>query len=272
MTTEAKPNTMSRRKLLMGAGAGGAVLAAGACGAVGFAARTQYEAELVKLRTLLALYQQLEKVGLDGIIATGMVLVRTALDVVKTGVRLLRDGVTAVDTAIKNFQSALETLRTAANTASQVLNEVIQKTRAAEGPIIAVLGTALPLAEAISGFFRSLISKIPFGVGDEINRAVSALVEFIRAVPAAVETISSRLLAPLRDMFFPTYGDSMAKTRLFDPITLNLLEPLKKFLTDIETFIDKWEKDFTAPVQKALDERAQVRQKIVAFQKENWMV
>jgi hypothetical protein len=272
MTNEAEPKTMSRRKLLVGAGVGGAVLAAGACGAVGVAARTQYEAELLKLRTLLGLYQQLEKVGLDGIIASGMTVVRTALDAVKAGVRLMRDGISAVETAITNFQSLLDTLRTAANNVSQVLSDVIQKTRAAEGPIIAVLGTALPLAEAISGFFRSLVSKIPFGVGDDINRAVSALVDFIRAVPAAVETMSSRLLAPLRDMFFPTSGDSMAKTRLFDPITQNLLEPLKKFLTDVETFIDKWENDFTAPVKKALDDRAQIRQKIVAYQKGNWMI
>ncbi len=64
----------------------------------------------------------------------------------------------------------------------------------------------------------------------------------------------------------------MAKTRLFDPITQNLLEPLKKFLTDVETFIDKWENGFTAPVQKALDDRAQIRQKIVAYEKENWMI
>lgn len=272
MTTETEQTTMSRRKLLLGAAAGGAVLTAGACGAIGLSTRAQYETELAKLRALIGLYQALEKVGIDGIISSGMSLVRAALDAVKAGVRLMRDGVSAVETAIKNFQSALDTLKTAANNASQTLNEVIQKSRAVEGPIIAVLGTALPLAESISGFFRSLIIKIPFGVGDDINKAINTLIELIRSIPAAVDTISSRLLAPLRDMFFPTAGDSMAKTRLFDPITTNLLEPLKKFLTDIETLIDHWEKEFSAPVQKALDDRAQIRQKIVAYQKENWMI
>ncbi len=271
MSTETETNGMSRRKLLVGAAAGGAVLAAGACGAVGLATRAQYEAELAKLRVLLGLYQQLEKVGLDGIIASGMSVVRAAFDAVKAGVRLLRDGVTAVETAIKNFQSALDTLKAAANNVSQVLNDVTLRLRAAEGAIIAVLGTALPLAESISGFFRSLISKIPF-VGDDINRAITTLVEFIRSVPSAVEAVSSKLLAPLRDMFFPLTGDSMAKARLFDPILQNLIEPLKKFLTDVENLIDKWENDFSGPTQKALQDRAQIRQKIVAFQKENWMV
>ncbi len=56
MTTETSTGGMSRRKLLVGAAAGGAVLAAGACGAVGYATRAQYEAEIVKLRTVLGLH------------------------------------------------------------------------------------------------------------------------------------------------------------------------------------------------------------------------
>jgi hypothetical protein len=51
-----------------------------------------------------------------------------------------------------------------------------------------------------------------------------------------------------------------------------LLTPLKKLLTDLETFIDKWDKDFTKPVQNALDERAQVRKQIVAMRNDIGLV
>ncbi len=262
---------MSRRKLIVGAAAGGVVLGAGALGTVGVANRAQLEAQIVKLQTLIKLYEQLEKVGIDGIVAGGMNLVRTALDALKAGVRLLRDGVSAVETAIKNFQNALDTLKSVVNNVSQLLNDITLKMRAAEGPIVAVLGTALPLAESIAGFFRSLLSKIPF-VGDDINRAVTALTDFIRSVPGAIENVSSRLLAPLRDMFFPIAGDSMVKTRLFDPIIQNVLEPLKKFLTDVENLIDKWENGFSKPVQDALDQRQKIRGQIVAYRNEIGMV
>ena len=263
---------MSRRKLIVGAAAGGALLVGGAAGAMGLTAnRAQLEAQIAKLQTLIKLYEQLDKVGIDGIVGSGMALVRTALDVVKAGVRLMRDGVSAVEAAIKNFQSTLDTLKAAVNGVSQVLNDVAQKMHATEGPIIAVLGTAVPLAESIGGFFRSVISKIPF-VGNDINRAVDALVEFIRAVPAMIEMISSKLLAPLRDMFFPLAGDSMAKTRLFDPIIQNVLEPLKKFLTDIENLIDKWENGFSKPVQDAINQRQVIRKQIVAMRNDIGMV
>jgi len=267
-----QPSGMSRRKLIVGAAAGGVVLVAGAAGALNLNNnRAQLEAEIAKLQGLVKLYDALDKVGIDGIVGSGMALVRTALDVVKTGVRLMRDGITAVEAAIKNFQSALDTLKTAANNISQLLNDVTQKLRVAEGAVVGVLGTAVPLAESIAGFFRSLISKIPF-VGADITRAVDTLVEFIRTIPSALTTISSTLLAPLRDMFFPLAGDSMAKTRLFDPIVQNILEPLKKFLTDIENFIDKWENGFAKPVQDAVNQRQVIRKQIVAYRNDVGMV
>jgi hypothetical protein len=259
---------MSRRRLIVGAAAGGVVLVGGAAGAMNLTAnRAQLEAQIAKLQALIKLYEQLDKVGIDTIVSTGMNLVRTALDAVKVGIRLMRDGITAVETAIKNFQATLDTLKTAANNVSQILNDVSQKMSTAEGPIIAILGTAVPLAESIAGFFRSLLSKIPF-VGSDITRAVDALVAFIRTVPNAITTISSQLLAPLRDMFFPLAGDSMAKTRLFDPIVQNVLEPLKKFLTDVENLIDKWENGFSKPVQDAIDQRKAIRSQIVAMRNE----
>lgn len=255
---------ISRRKVIVGAAAGGIVLVGGAAGAMNLTANiAQLEAQIAKLQTLLKLYEQLEKVGIDGIVQNGMNLVRGALEVVKAGVRLMRDGVTAVEAAIKNFQATLDTLKTAANNVSQIVNDVAQKMSVAEGAVVGVLNTALPLAESISGFFRSLISKIPF-VGADINRAVDTLVSLIRSVPSALAAVSSQLLAPLRDMFFPLAGDSMVKTRLFDPIVQNVLEPLKKFLTDVENLIDKWENDFAKPTQNAIDQRQQIRKQIAA--------
>ncbi len=135
-----------------------------------------------------------------------------------------------------------------------------------------MLGTALPLAEAIVSFFNSLVQKIPFGIGDEIRRAINALIDLVRAIPTTVDALLNQLLKPLRDMFFPGTGDPVVKLNLFDPITQNLLTPLKKFLTDVENLIDRWEKDFAKPVQDALDQRAKVRKQIAALRKDIGLV
>ncbi len=265
---------VTRRQLMTTAVVGGAALIAGAVGgtAATTAALAEKELELAKLRALVGLYENLEKVGIDAIIATGMNVLRGAFETVKTGVRLAREGITAAETALKNFQAMLDSLQSAVDLATRALTELARKLQAAESFVVTILGTALPLAEAIANFFNELIKKIPFGVGAEISRAISALIDLIRAVPATLDTLLTQLLKPLRDMFFPASGTATVRTNLFDPIINNLLTPLKKFLTDVETLLDKWEKEFTAPVQKALDERAQIRKQIVALRNDIGLV
>jgi len=275
VTTEEHSTALTRRQLLTTAAAGGAALVVTGLGgaAAGRAMTTaQYELELTKLRALVALYEQLERVGLDAILATGMNVVRGALEAVKSGVQLLRNGVTTVESALTNFQSLLDTLSSAANAAGQVLNDLLSKFHAAEGVVVAVLGTALPLAESIAGFFKALLDKIPFSIGDDIRRAVSALTDLIRAIPATIDTLTNQLLKPLRDAFFPPSGNPAVKSNLIDPIVKNVLEPLKKMLTDIENLLDRWEKDFTKPVQGALDDRAKIRQQIAQYKQTHGMV
>jgi hypothetical protein len=270
--TQAGTTVLTRRQLISTAAVGGAALVVSGLGgaAVGSAMTTaQYELELTKLRALVALYEQLEKVGIDAAIQTGMNIVRGALDTIKGGVALLRDGVTAAETALKNFQALLDSLSHAANSAGQVLNDLAQKFHAAEGLVIAVLGTALPLADSIVGFFNALLDKIPFGVGDNIRNAVKALTELVRAIPTTIDTLTNQLLKPLRDNFFPPSGDPAVKTSLIDPVMNNVLTPLKKLLNDIEVLADHWEKDFTQPVQNALDQRQTIRKQIAQYRKDN---
>lgn len=266
--------TMTRRQLLSAAATGGAGLAIGALGgaAVGTAmTRAEYEIELTKLRALVALYETLERVGLDAIIQAGLNVVRGALDAVKGGANLLSSGITAVETALTNFQSLLDSLRGAASGAGQVLDDLTLKFKAAESVIVAVLGTALPLADSITGFFNALLQKIPFGIGDDIRRAVDALVALVRAVPNVVDSITNKLIQPLRDTFFPAIGDPKVKVNLIDPIVKNVLEPAKKQLGDIDKLATSWERDLTTPVQAALADRQKIRDQIADYKKQNGM-
>jgi hypothetical protein len=276
MTTDNTKETtvLTRRQLITTAAAGGAALVVTGLGgeAIGSATTAaQYEIELTKLRALVALYEQLEKVGLDAVLQTGMNVIRGALDTIKGGVNLLRSGLTTAETALRNFQTMLDGLQSVAYTAEQVLNDLAQKFHAAEGLVIAVLGTALPLADSIAGFFNALLDKIPFGVGDNIRSAAKALTDLVRAIPTTIDTLTNQLLKTLRDNFFPASGSPAVKSSLVDPITNNVLEPLKKLLDDTDTLVSRWETDFTQPVSSALDERNKIRQQIAQYKQQNGM-
>lgn len=277
--TESGPGGITRRQLLIAATAGGATLAATAFGgaAVGSLAtnaeslkiQAQYELELKKLRTLVGLYEGLERVGIDAIIQTGVNLVRGTLDAVRNGTRLLRNGITLSENGLKAFQQLLDALYPQLDRAGAGLTTLMSRYHAAEGVVIAVLGTALPLTESIRGFFNALVEKIPFGIGDNIKRSVDALVNLIQVIPATIESIDTDLLKPVRENLFPAGAASPAKATVVDSMTSNLLEPLRSFLDDIERLANSWDRDLAAPVQTALADRQKIRDQIAAYRQQN---
>jgi hypothetical protein len=279
--------TLSRRQFLTTAAIGGVAVTASALGgavvggnAVRDAAEIQlaaararlakYEQVIAVYEQLIALYEQLEKVGIDTIIAAGMNIVRGALEAVKAGIQIIRAGIAAVETAVKDFQAMLESLRGGADTFARAVTDLSQKFKMAEGIVVAVIGVALPLAESIASFFNAVLSKIPI-VGNDLRRAATALSDLVSAIPALVDAAMNRLLKPLHDMFFPLSGDPAVKTSLFDPLTQNLLNPLKSFLGDVETALARWENDFAQPTQKALDDRAKIRKQIAQLKQDSWL-
>ncbi len=259
-------DSMTRRQLLIAAGAGAIGVAATAYGLTQTSdeTRAQFDKELSKLRSLIALYEQLDKIGLDNILANGLSMMRGLFDALKLGVKLMRDGVNAAENAWKSFQNTLLALRKTADQIGQMAGDLQKKFQAAERLVVSVIGTALPLAESIGNFFNSLLSKIPF-VGEDLRRAANGLVDLVRAIPALVEAVTAQLLKQLNDLFFQPTGKANIEQTLIDPITVNLLDPLKKFLGDLDMLVAKWEKDFVAPVQTALDERRVVRKQIAEY-------
>jgi len=269
-------DSMTRRQWLIAAGAGAVGVAATAYGLTQTSdeARAQFESQLTKLqtdlgklRTLIGLYEQMDRIGLDALLANGLAMMRGVFEALKTAIRLMRDGVTAAENAWKAFQSALGTLRATADRVGQMADELARKFKAAEGFIVSVVGAALPLAESIANFFNSLLSKIPF-VGDDLRRAATGIVELVRAIPALVEALTTQLLKQLNDMFYTPVGKARIDLTLIDPITQNLLEPLKKFLGDLDGVVVKWEKDFAAPLQTALDERRAIKRQIAEYRQQ----
>jgi len=263
-------DSMTRRQLLIAAGAGAVGIAAGAWGIAQIPdeTRARVETEIEKLRALVKLYEQLEKIGLDNILASALNVMRGLFDALKAGIRLVRDGIAVAQTAWKNFQALLAGLKTAADGAANALAELQKKFRAAESVVVAALGAVSPLAESIANFFAALIQKIPFGIGDNIQRAVTALVDLVRAIPPTIETLTTQLLKSLSDTFFPQTGKTAFSATVMDPITTSLLSPLEKFLSEVESAITRWETEFAKPIQNALDERKIVRKQIAEYRQQ----
>ncbi len=272
---------LTRRQAVAAIGAGIVVLGATNVGTAYEAAQwgreqtlpqaTDLQSEVEKLRGLIALYETLDKIGIDAIISGAMSAFGGALDTLRGGVGLLSSGLTAAEDVISSFRNTFASIRDGLSAAEGAVSGLASLLTQAETWLGQATQAARPVLEQVRQFFDDLLSKIPFGVGDNMRKAIDALVGLVGAIPGAILQVNTRLLEPLRTGWFSDDNAKNIQGALLDPITQNVLDPLSKFLGEVDQALARWRTDVTMPVQSALDQRADVRKQIAEYKKQNGM-
>ncbi len=222
-------------------------------------------AEVEKLRGLLALYENLEKIGIDAVISGALSGFKIVLESLRSGITLLRGGTGAAEGAISGFQNTFAALRNALTTAEQAVNNVAALLKNVEDFLGQTTSPVEPLIRQVRQFFDDLLGRIPFGVGDNIRRTIDGISGLVIAIPSMLPDVKTAFLEPLRATWFSDDNAKNIQGLLLDPITQKVLEPLKQFLDDVDQTLARWEGDVAKPVQGALDRRDAVRQEIADY-------
>jgi hypothetical protein len=270
---------MTRRRFLQGALVGGvAGLAVGAGGSLvawetGTAAgRTAAEletaAEALKLKGLLALYENLEKIGLDAIVSTGVAAVGLLLEGLESGSLAIKAGLDTVEGLLLDFEEAFPTIRAGIEWTEGMVSAFADKLQALEDAIEGVLEKAQPITEALGSFFNFVLDLLPFGYGDRVRVTLDRIDDIVTSIPEAVEGINTKLLEPLRRDWFSEEEGRGLKASLIDPLVTKLLDPLEAFLGKLAEVVGSWEEKLAGPVQKALSERDVIREQIALYKAE----
>jgi hypothetical protein len=266
---------MPRRRFLRGALVGGvAGLAVAAGGSLvawetGTAAgRTVAELEALKLKGLLALYENLEKIGLDAIVSTGVAAVGLLLNGVESGSLAIKAGLDTVERLLLDFEAAFPGIRASIEWTEGMVSAFADKLQALEDAIEGVLEKAQPITEALGGFFDFVLDLLPFGYGDKVRATLNRIDDIVTSIPEAVEGINAKLLEPLRRDWFSDEEGKGLKGGLIDPIVTGLLDPLEAFLGKLAELVGGWEEKLASPVQKAISERNAIREQIARYKAE----
>jgi len=270
---------MTRRRFLQGALVGGvAGLAVGAGGSLvawetGTAAgRTAAEleatAEALKLKGLLALYENLEKIGLDAIVSSGVAAVGLLLEGVESGSLAIKASLDTVEGLLLDFEEAFPTIRAGIEWTEGVVSAFADKLQALEDAIERVLEKAQPITKALGSFFDFVLDLLPFGYGDKIRVTLDRIDDIVTSIPEAAEGINAKLLEPLRRDWFSEEEGKGLKAGLIDPIVTGLLDPLEAFLGKLAEMVGGWEEKLAGPVQKAISERDAIREQIARYKAE----
>lgn len=270
---------MTRRRFLQGAllggvaglavGAGGSLVAWETGTAAGrAAAELEAAAEALKLKGLLALYENLEKIGLDAIVSTGVAAVGLLLEGVETGSRAIKAGLDTVEGLLLDFEGTFPTIRAGIEWTEGVISAFAEKLQALEDAIEGVLQKAQPITQALGSFFNFVLDLLPFGYGDKIRATLDRLGDIVTSIPEAIEGINTKLLEPLRQEWFSEEEGKGLKAGLIDPIVTGLLDPLEAFLGKLAELVSSWEEKLAGPAQQAIREREAIREQIARYKTE----
>jgi hypothetical protein len=274
--SEKDRQTVTRRQVMQSAALGGASLLLGSMGggALGAAwgdaqgaARVQVRSdeEIRRLKGLVSLYEELEKVGIDAVVGAGIAAAEKGLSTLKEGVILLRKAVDLADAAVANVEGAIPALRSGLGLAEGFVSLVKGQLNLVQTAVLEATGKLSPAADVVGGLLSELVSRIPFGVGERILEANRRLGELVSGLPKALEAISSQLLAPLSTDWLSEEDGKGLKGLLLAPLRRNLLQPLRSFLDDVVAFLASLEGKLIAPGKAVLGDREKVRQRIVQY-------
>jgi hypothetical protein len=266
---------INRRQFLVGAAAGGAALVstnlatglvAGSLGSrAGQAvAQLESEAELLKLRGLLALYEHLEQVGIDALLSTGVAALSLSLEGLEAGITALEKGVGLVDAGVSAFESSFSTIRRGLILVEDLFVSLESRVEQLQETMGEVQEFVAPVSDAVGSLLSSLVERIP-GVGPATLDALDRISELMGALPDAIGEVRSRLVEPLREDWFTDDEESGLKGRLLNPLQDELLEPLETFLGSLVDAIDEWQGQLIDPVEEALTERGAIRRQIADY-------
>jgi hypothetical protein len=231
----------------------------------------ELKAEVERLKGLLALYENLEKIGIDAIISGAVSVFRGLLEGLRGGVALLRGGIGAAEGTISGFQSTFAVLRGALTAAEQAIANIAALLKNAQDFLGQTTSPLDPLIQQVRQFFDDLLGKIPFGVGDNIRHTVDGIAGLVIAIPSMVLAVGTGFLEPLRATWFSDDAAKNVQGSLVDPIKHSVLEPLDKFLDDIDQLLARWESDVATPVQGALGQRDAARKQIADYKSQHNM-
>jgi len=223
--------------------------------------------EVAELLGLLDLYEELDKIGLDGIIEKGLAAVALPLGAVEAGARALKSGLEWAEAALRTVGEAVPTAQESLLWLEAQVSAVSDAIGKLENGVEQALDKATDNAvgEAVKEFTTKILDVLPFGLGDRFRDALAGLVALVTSVDDLVEGINTKLLEPLRENWFSGEdGEGMSGTFL-DPLVEKILDPLEEHLESLAALADTVQSDLTAPTQKAMVERARLRAEIARY-------
>lgn len=265
---DAAGTDLTRRQAVAGL-LGVGIVSAGLGGAGGWTAgtsdvRQDAQQTIDSWRRLVALYEQLDQIGLDSVVVAAMESIGSAVSRLRGQIATVADGVDMAEERLADLDEGLAILDTGLEAVESGVSNVADLVARLQDVLADTGERTGPLGEKVAGFFRALLERLPFGLGDDMLNVLDRIEALLAELPDAIESINAKLIDPLRTRFFPREGNSV-HVRIIEPILEQTLRPMRALLDDIDMLLTRWEDEFAEPANQRLTEIEEMRAKIQTF-------
>ncbi len=270
---------LTRRQLLVGLAAGGALVATNAgTGLITERISTtlaerraqvkidELEGQVSRLERQLALYGDMERIGLDKLIRAVLEAYDRFWPPVRSAVGVLLGALRSIEDGLTHFELKLPTLRSASSVLAGLLTGLEAQIQSAQDGLNDLLKRTGPIGEAVSGFLTWLLNRNPFGLTSAARDAADRLSALVAGIPPLIADMRKRILGPLDDEWLANTTGQGVQGLLFDPLRTNLITPLRTHLEEMDQAAANWVEQ-AKPLRAALEQRDKIRAEIARLER-----
>lgn len=216
---------------------------------------------------LINMFDDLEGIGLDDVVNTGIAAVANALGGAADVAQALREGVIVGRNNLNQLDQGLALLDGVLTGAENTVTRLSQLLQGLEDGLQQAGEPIAPITDALGSFFTKLVEKIPV-VGPQIIEAIDRVKVVIGAIPESVANINRDVIEPLRQTFFPRDGSGNIQVRLLEPLTALIFTPIENLLNGLASLADTWQRQLQEPAQQKIEARTKLRADIQKYREE----
>lgn len=265
-----RPPAVSRRQFLGAAAAGGLIVALTGgltLWQLSAAHAAALEKEVDTLRRILALYQQMDDLGLDDLVKRGMGAIAPILEVLRDLATRLLETIQSARAALLDFQSRFPSLQSGMRWLRDTLLTLSQRLTALENEVNGALGLSSPVAETVGGFLSRILDRLPVTFARQVRSGLERVGEVVSILPTFIQNAYTRILEPMDD-WFSQRADAGLNGWIVNPLLKTVLDPAQTLAERALELVTAWEEQLAAPARQAMDRRAQIRAEIARLMEE----
>lgn len=219
---------------------------------------------VARSKELIGLYNQLDGVGLDNVVSSGLGIVAGALAGVAGPAGLLRDGVDAAHGLLTNFEQVLPNFSAAMAWLGDQVVKIKVALWAVETTAQQAANSSLSGVTAVfGGFVGFVLDHLPFNIGANVRQTLTEVQNLLAGATAMSDQAADQVL--LKISHYVDDGPQGWKQAMITPLRNNTLAPADQVLTAVSGAGDAFATSLKDPANAALQQRQALRDQIANF-------